>query len=474
MVFASLIFLYIFLPLNLILYYITKNAMYRNIILTLFSFVFYAWGEPLWVFLLIGSAFVDWGNALWVDKARGTKWAKAGVYSSVIFNIGLLVLFKYSGFLYENMNAVFGTHHAIPEFILPIGISFKVFQTISYVVDVYRGDIRTQRSFLKYMMFISLYHHLVAGPIVRYSHIAHEVDNRRFRIKDVTAGINRFCIGLFKKVFIANVAGLFVVKYMDGDLSKLSTSEAWFGLIMFSVQIYFDFSGYSDMAIGLAKMFGFHFKENFIYPYIANSATDFWRRWHISLGTFFRDYIYIPLGGNKKRWVLNLFIIWFLTGLWHGASWNFILWGLYFGVLIFFERLFLQKLLNKIPRVFSHIYLIFIAVLGWALFHITDFTRLKTFLGILFGNSTIENWSLPFRITLQENVFWMILTVIISMPVYQLVMKFIRRRARKMNSLGALSVSGWSTSMVFDFAVLFMCTAMLVENSYNPFLYSRI
>lgn len=473
MVFASLIFLYIFLPLNLILYFVTKNALYRNIVLTLFSFVFYAWGEPLWIFLLVGSAFVDWGNALWVDKTRGTKWAKAGVYSSVIFNIGLLVLFKYSGFLYENVNAVFGTQFKIPEFALPVGISFKVFQTISYVVDVYRGDIRTQRSFLKYMMFISLYHHLVAGPIVRYAHIAHEVDHRRFRIKDVAAGINRFCIGLFKKVFIANVAGEFVVKYMDGNLDTLATSEAWFGVIMFSAQIYFDFSGYSDMAIGLAKMFGFHFKENFIYPYIANSATDFWRRWHISLGTFFRDYIYIPLGGNKRRWVLNLFIVWFLTGLWHGASWNFILWGLYFGVLIFFERLFLQKVLNKIPRFISHVYLLFIAVLGWALFHITDFTRLKQFMGILFGNSAMENWRLPFQITLQENVYWIALTLLLSMPVYNVVMKFIRRRARRMQSLGTLSVSSWSTSMVFDFAVLFVCTAMLVENSYNPFLYYR-
>jgi alginate O-acetyltransferase complex protein AlgI len=473
MVFASLVFLYIFLPLNLILYYMTKNAMYRNIILTLFSFIFYAWGEPLWVMLLIGSAFVDWGNALWVDKARGTKWAKAGVYSSVIFNIGLLVLFKYSGFLYENVNYVFGTNLEIPKFILPVGISFKVFQTISYVVDVYRGDIRTQRSPLKYIMFISLYHHLVAGPIVRYAHIAHEVDNRRFRIKDISAGINRFCIGLFKKVFIANVAGQFVVKYMDGDLSQLATSEAWFGVIMFSAQIYFDFSGYSDMAIGLAKMFGFHFKENFIYPYIANSATDFWRRWHISLGTFFRDYIYIPLGGNKQRWVLNLFIVWFLTGLWHGDSWNFILWGLYFGVLIFLERLFLQKVLNKIPRFISHIYLLFAAVLGWALFHMTDFERLKHFFRILFGDSLIENWRLPFQITLQENVYWIALTLLLSMPLYNVVMKFIRNRARRMKTLTPLGITSWSTSMVFDFGVLFICTAMLVENSYNPFLYYR-
>lgn len=472
MVFASLIFLYIFLPLNLILYYVTKNALYRNIMLTLFSFVFYAWGEPLWILLLIGSALIDWLNALWVDKARGTKWAKAGVYSSVIFNVGLLVLFKYSGFLYENINSTFGLALAIPSFALPIGISFKVFQTISYVVDVYRGDIRTQKSFLKYMMFVSLYHHLVAGPIVRYAHIAHEVDHRRFKIKDISAGITRFCIGLFKKVFIANVAGEFVVKYMDGNLAHISTAESWFGVVMFSAQIYFDFSGYSDMAIGLGKMFGFHYKENFMYPYIANSATDFWRRWHISLGTFFRDYVYIPLGGNKRAWIRNLFVVWFLTGLWHGASWNFILWGLYFGVLIFFERLFLQKLLNKIWRPFSHIYLLFVAVIGWALFHFTDFTTLKNYLGIMFGNSGNPNWSLPFQLVLKENIWWILLTLVLCMPVYKWSMRMVRRILRR-DHTQLLYYKFWVGTLIFNFAALFVCTAMLAENSYNPFIYYR-
>jgi alginate O-acetyltransferase complex protein AlgI len=472
MVFASLIFLYIFLPLNLILYYVTKNALYRNIMLTLFSFVFYAWGEPVWIALLVGSAFVDWGNALWVDKARGTKWAQAGVWSSVIFNVGLLVLFKYSGFLYDNINTAFGTHFEIPSYALPVGISFKVFQTISYVVDVYRGDIRTQRSFLKYMMFVSLYHHLVAGPIVRYAHIAHEVDNRRFKIKDISAGITRFCIGLFKKVFIANVAGEFVIKYMDGNLDTIGTSEAWFGVIMFSAQIYFDFSGYSDMAIGLGKMFGFHYKENFMYPYIANSATDFWRRWHISLGTFFRDYVYIPLGGNKRAWIRNLFIVWFLTGLWHGASWNFILWGLYFGVLIFFERLFLQKFLNGIWRPVSHVYLLFVAVLGWALFHFTDFARLKTYLGIMFGNTVNPNWNLSFELTLQENLWWILLTLILCMPVYKYAMKGVRWiMKRDRNQLSYYKF--WFVTLVFNFGVLFVCTALLAGKSYNPFIYYR-
>ncbi len=270
MVFASLIFLYIFLPLNLALYYITKKANFRNLILTLFSFVFYAWGEPVWILLLLFSSTIDWLNALYVAKHRGTKKAKTGIVISVIFNIGLLVAFKYSGFIYENINALFGTHLEIPSFTLPIGISFYTFQSLSYVIDVYKGEVVAQKNIMKFYMFVSLYHQLVAGPIVRYQHIMHEIDNRKFNIKDISSGIHRFCIGLFKKVCIANVAAEFVAKYMDGDIGALTTGEAWFGVIMFSTQIYFDFSGYSDMAIGLGKMFGFHYHENFNYPYTAN------------------------------------------------------------------------------------------------------------------------------------------------------------------------------------------------------------
>ena len=340
MVFASLTFLYFFLPLNLILYYASNNANYRNLILTLFSFVFYAWGEPVWVFLLIFSATIDYLNGLFIDKYKGTVWAKLGVVSTLIFNLGILFFFKYSSFIYDNVNALLNTHFQFPRYSLPIGISFYTFQTISYVIDVYRGEVKAQRSWLKFMMFVSLYHQLVAGPIVRYSHIMHEIDKRKFRIRDISGGITRFCVGLFKKVAIANIAAELVVKYLDQpDLSSLSTGEMWFGVILFSIQIYFDFSGCSDMAIGLGRMFGFHYHENFNYPYIAKSATDFWRRWHISLGTFFKDYVYIPMGGNRKNGYFNLFVVWGLTGLWHGANWNFIFWGLFFGILIMIERL---------------------------------------------------------------------------------------------------------------------------------------
>lgn len=467
MVFASLIFLYIFLPLNLALYYITKKANFRNLILTLFSFVFYAWGEPVWILLLLFSSTVDWLNALYVAKHRGTKKAKIGIVVSVIFNIGLLVAFKYSGFIYGNINALFGTHLDIPTFTLPIGISFYTFQSLSYVIDVYKGEVVAQRNIMKFYMFVSLYHQLVAGPIVRYQHIMHEIDNRKFNIKDISSGIHRFCIGLFKKVCIANVAAEYVAKYMDGDIGNLTTGEAWFGVIMFSIQIYFDFSGYSDMAIGLGKMFGFHYHENFNYPYISNSATDFWRRWHISLGTFFRDYIYIPLGGNRKWQIRNLFIVWFLTGLWHGASWNFIAWGLYFGLLIYIEKIFLMKLLNKV-RPLAHLYLLFVAIIGWALFYFTDFNRLQHYLSMMFGAHGNGFWSIQLGLTLQENVWWLIIALILCLPVY----KWANKRFKKMLTRDNFNWM-WMLSTGFNFAMLILSTAMLAGKSYNPFIYYR-
>jgi alginate O-acetyltransferase complex protein AlgI len=468
MVFASLAFLYIFLPLNLILYYISKNRLYRNIILTLFSFVFYAWGEPVWIILLIFSATLDYGNALLIEKYRGTKWARFGLISSIVLNLALLAVFKYSGFLYETINSVFGTHFKIPAFSLPIGISFYTFQTLSYVVDVYKNEVKAQKSWLKFTMFVSLYHQLVAGPIVRYSDIAHEIDNRKFDIKDMSQGFTRFCFGLFKKVLIANVAGEYAVQYMNGDVNVLTVSESWFGLLMFSIQIYFDFSGYSDMAIGLGKMFGFHYHENFNYPYISSSATEFWRRWHISLGTFFRDYIYIPMGGKKKNPYFNLFVVWFLTGLWHGASWNFILWGCYFGVLILLERLFLQKLFSGTLKFLGHIYLLFAMLMGWALFYFTDLNKLWSYLKVMFGQTKNPFYSFELNLLLQENIFWLALAVTLCLPVYPWLQKKFGERMPgwQLNSLRAGTI-------VFNLLIICVATALLVGKSYNPFLYFR-
>ena len=414
MVFASLVFIFLFLPLNLCLYFLSGNQTYRNIVLVTFSLFFYAWGEPVWIVVLLFSASVDFVNGVLIEQYRGRWLSKAFLGLSLFVNLGLLIGFKYSGFIYENVYNLIGLKFDVPSFTLPIGISFYTFQAISYVVDVYRGEVRAQNSYLKFLMFISLYHQLVAGPIVRYVHIENEINNRRFNITDAGKGAIRFCMGLFKKVYFANAAGELVIQFMDVDPASMTVWGSWLGLLMFTLQIYFDFSGYSDMAIGLGWIFGFHYHENFNYPYTAKSATEFWRRWHISLGSFFRDYVYIPLGGNRRNATFNLLIVWFLTGLWHGASWNFIMWGLYFGLLIWIERLFLQKLLSKVPNAVSHVYLLFIAVLGWSIFYFTDLDRLKQFVSVLFGfgsNGALA-WNFEVADALTGNLWWMIFAVI--------------------------------------------------------------
>lgn len=466
MVFASLIFLFLFLPLNLILYYSSKNTSWRNWVLIIFSLAFYSWGEPIWITLMVFSALIDYINALWIEKFRGTKWAKIGIVSTLVFNLGLLITFKYDVFIVENVNALFGTSFTTPGYGLPIGISFYTFQTISYVVDVYRGEVKAQKSFPKFLMFVSLFHQLVAGPIVRYAHIADEIDNRKERLSDISKGVTRFCIGLFKKVVIANIAAELVAKYMDADIAGLSTGAAWFGLIMFAIQIYFDFSGYSDMAIGLGWMFGFHYHENFKYPYTATSITDFWRRWHISLGTFFKDYVYIPLGGNKKRVYLNLFIVWFLTGMWHGASWNFIFWGLYFFVFIAIEKAFLLDLLKKLPKFISHVYALLIIVPGWVIFYFTDTARLGDYTVKLFSFGSANAWDIQLTNDITANLYWFILALLLCMPVYQKVADTVENRLRKP------AYFQWA-SLGLNFIFLFLCVAQLVGKSYNPFIYFR-
>lgn len=475
MVFASLIFLCIFLPLNIIAYHLLEKQALRNALLTFLSLVFYAWGEPVWVTLLLFSAGIDYIHGLIVDKYRGKIQAKLALLSSIFVNLGLLALFKYNVFLYQNLNILLsplGIQLDVPQgFVLPIGISFYTFQTISYVIDLYRGEAKVQRSFLNFLLFVCLYFQLVAGPIVRYAQIAEDIDNRNATNYDRLQGLLRFCIGLAKKVLIADVAATFVRDYLaEGDLTILSFGEAWFGIIMFSVQIYFDFSGYSDMAIGLARFFGFNFLENFKYPYISRSATDFWRRWHISLGSFFRDYVYIPLGGNRKNQYFNLFVVWFLTGLWHGPTWNFVLWGLYFGFLILIEKLFLIRILQALPRFISHVYLLIAAVFGWALFYFTDFAKLTHFLSLMLGNITEKNgwWSPQLSLTLQQNVFWLIATIILCMPIYPRIAAFTETKLRTQSPL---TYALWTNFLII--ILLLLSITMLVGNSYSPFIYER-
>lgn len=466
MVFSSLLFLFLFLPANLILYYSVKGRKTRNIILVAFSIIFYAWGEPIWISLLIISAFIDYLNGLFIDKYQGKPIAKLGLYSTLVFNLGFLFTFKYADFIVENVNLLTNLNFSKPGFLLPIGISFYTFQTISYTFDVYKGEVKAQRSFLSFLMFVSLYHQLVAGPIVRYSHIAREIDEREFSWDDFSNGISRFCIGLFKKVVIANTAGALCAQFMEVDLSNLSVMGGWYGLVMYSIQIYFDFSGYSDMAIGLGWMFGFHYHENFKYPYMSTSISDFWRRWHISLGTFFKDYVYIPLGGNKANQVRNILVVWALTGLWHGASWNFVLWGSYFGLILLIEKFMIGKVLEALPALLRHVYSLFFILVGWGIFYFTDMTQMMKFFSIIFNQT--ENSLVDFEVisAFKENSYWMLLALILCTPVYHSVQSALCK-----------VFSNRLIRDVFNYTypiVLFLVSVMmLVSSTYNPFIYFR-
>ena len=470
MVFSSLVFLCIFLPVNLFLYFIIKNRTWRNWILILSSLFFYAWGEPVWITAMIFSGVFDYFNGLMVEKYHGTKKAKFFVALSITGNLLLLGAFKYSGFFVENINALFGLSLNVPRISLPIGISFYTFQTISYVVDVYRGEVKAQRSPFKFMLFVSLFHQLVAGPIVRYSDIAAEIEHREVTATGFSEGVNRFIIGLGKKVLIANTAGELALSFLGTDYEKLPVAGAWLGILLYAFQIYFDFSGYSDMAIGLGRMYGFTYKENFNYPYISKSATEFWRRWHISLGSFFRDYLYIPLGGNRRNHARNLLVVWFLTGLWHGASWNFIIWGLYYFVFVFAEKLFLKKLLDRIPAFFSRLYLLLIVLIGWVFFYHIDMGEGLQFLGVMFGRAyafTNSEVSILFR----GNALFLVLAVIASTPLAKRLFEavktyFLGNRAR-------VVFMDRVFKPVINIFILVLSLAFLVGQSYNPFLYFR-
>ncbi len=454
-------FICIFLPAVLVLYNISKNITYKNTILIISSLLFYAWGEPVWVVLLIFSAFVDYINGLIIDKHYARPAAKAALAASLVINLGLLGLFKYSGFFVENINALLHTSIPSPAFSLPIGISFYTFQTLSYTIDMYRGNTRVQKSFPAFLAYVSMFPQLVAGPIVRYSDVAAELTDRRVSIDDFAAGAKRFTAGMCKKVMLANSAG--EVASMILDSTRLTAASSWLGIIMYTFQIYFDFSGYSDMAIGLGRMLGFHFGENFAHPYISRSITEFWRRWHISLSSFFRDYIYIPLGGNRYRPVMNIFIVWLLTGLWHGASWNFILWGLFYGLLLFAEKKLFGKRLQRLPSPFCYIYTLFFVIMGWALFYFTDLSRLLVFIKSAFGIG-VPLYDLTAVSAFCANVKLMVVCAIASTPVPSVIYNYLCKRSDIFASV---------TQLLLIAAGLGVCFILLVGQTYNPFLYFR-
>lgn len=465
MVFSSTIFLCVYLPLVLLGYYICPKKG-RNLFLLIVSLVFYAWGEPKYVFLMIFSILVNYVFGLLMDKHRANKKRlKLMLVLSVVIDLGLLSVFKYTDFIITNINAIFNTGFDLLNIALPIGISFYTFQAMSYTIDVYRDDVRVQRNLIDFGMYITMFPQLIAGPIVRYADVQDQLAERSVTTADFSEGVMRFVVGLGKKVLLANQMGAVWtdIYALGGDVSALM---AWTGAVAFTFQIYFDFSGYSDMAIGLGRMFGFKFPENFRYPYESVSITDFWRRWHITLSTWFKEYLYIPLGGNRRglaRQALNLLIVWSLTGFWHGAGWNFVMWGLYYFVILFVEKLFLLKALDKLPKFFRHVYALLLIIIGWVIFASDDVSVLLPYLGSLFGaNGAVGGMDVYTLVTKA------VLIVICCVASTELPKRLFGTMTGKMNEKAVFTVKS-----VLTLALLALSVVFLIGDSYNPFLYFR-
>ena len=467
MLFSSTTFLFAFLPIVLITYYIVPRIT-RNLVLFIFSLVFYAWGEPVYIVLMIASTIVAYITGLLADKQR--KSAKKytpliAMIGAVVWNIGLLLFFKYTDFFIGAANSIFGTQIKTLGLALPIGISFYSFQTLSYVIDVYKGEVRSQKNFLDLATYVALFPQLIAGPIVRYIDVAEQLKKRNESIEHFAQGVWRFSIGLGKKVILANTIGELFDTISNSAQSELSVAASWLGIIAYTFQIYFDFSGYSDMAIGLGKMFGFDFLENFNYPYISTSITDFWRRWHMSLSGWFRDYLYIPLGGSRSGNVyLNLLLVFLATGIWHGAAWGFLLWGLWHGFFVLLERFWVnhgkQKVRSGIAaKVFGWLYTMLVVVIGWVLFSLVQLDQVLTYLGIMFGKNAggFHAYGLRYYLS-NQMIFYLIVSVLVCIP-----WKWKKPEGLVFDVLQKILILG----------LLVLCFVFIINSSYNPFIYFR-
>ena len=462
MVFSGLPFLFFYLSVTLLIYKLTPLKL-RNFILLLASLFFYGWGEPVYIVIMFLSIAVDYTHGMLVEKWRANdRKARMAVASSVFFNLLILVFFKYYDFLAGSINAVTGLHLPLLGVTMPIGISFYTFQTMSYTIDVYRKDAPVQRNIITFGTFVTIFPQLIAGPIIQYKSVAEQLENRKEDLDKFVSGIQRFCVGMAKKVLLANAIGKLWNVFLGTNPSELTVLGGWLGLVAYAFQIYFDFSGYSDMAIGLGRMFGFEFIENFNYPYISKSIVEFWKRWHISLTNWFREYLYFPLGGNRVsrgKWIRNILIVWLLTGIWHGAGWNFVLWGLYYAVWMLAERLFLGKWLVKLPSFLQHIYAMVVVLVGWGLFAIENMGQLGGYLAVCFGGGPLVN-----AFTLYELFSYLPTLVILVVAATPLGKNLFLRLPEKLRLvLTAILVP----------ASLVLCTASLVDASYNPFLYFR-
>ena len=468
MLFSSLIFLYVFFPACLLLYFLCRNLKAKNGVLLIASLLFYAWGEPVYLLLMVAVAGANWAFGRLLGKRPERKFLAL----AVTFNLLCLGVFKYTGFLLENVYALAHIERTAPQIALPIGISFYTFQAMSYVIDVYRGQVGVQRSFAKFLLYVSLFPQLIAGPIVRYSDVEKEIEARKSTPKGCFYGMTRFCIGLAKKVLIADYAGAVADQLLGGSFTASTTLGLWFGVLMYMFQIYFDFSGYSDMAIGMGRIFGFKYPENFRYPYVSKTITEFWRRWHISLSSFFRDYVYIPLGGNRRHVYLNLFIVWALTGLWHGASWNFVLWGLYFFVLLCIERL-LRNGLSRIPKPVRHLVTLVLILFSWNIFYHTDLTRLLESFRILFGLSGSGFTNETTNLLLRNNLPLLLVCAVGCTAIPQFTGNVIGLLCAEKRDDGVGHKVYAALTFVFDLALLALATISLAGSSYNAFLYFR-
>lgn len=470
------------MPVFLACYFLVPKKL-KNFILCIFSLAFYAWGEPVYILLMIFSSVLDYTNGRIIEKTNSSKIKKLILVESIVVNLGLLGFFKYTDFTINTINKISGSNFSLLEIALPIGISFFTFQTMSYTIDVYRGTVNAEHNFLNFMTYVCMFPQLIAGPIVRYETVSKELHVRTITYDKFCQGFFRFMQGLFKKVLIANNMGLLFSTVTGQDYSNIimnysdiSVAAAWLAAIAYTLQIYFDFSGYSDMAIGIGKMLGFTYPENFNYPLISKSVTEFWRRWHISLSSFFRDYVYIPLGGNRvkvPRHILNLMIVWALTGLWHGASFNFIIWGIYYGILLILEKYIWGKYLEKLPCIIRHIYAVFIIVFGFTIFVFDDIGIFASFIKIMFFASGNALTNTGFWNTLINHGVILIFAVILSTPIYKFLCNKINALRSAAKSTKAVDITHAVIAAFFYIALFAVTVAYLVNDSYNPFLYFR-
>lgn len=475
MVFSSLLFVFLFFAVTMFVYCYVSTIRSKNLVLLVASLIFYAWGGPKYLILLLLMALISWFSALQIHRFRNNLLLKRlCLFVGIFLQLALLGYFKYAGFILGNIQKITGFPEVIPEIVLPIGISFYTFQLISYVVDVYWEDVKPQKHYWLILLYCSLFHQCIAGPIVRYKDVAREIESRKPKIPEIGKGINRFTIGLFKKAVLANSCAQIADTLLPSGSAQFTSVPAlglWFGAFMFMLQIYLDFSAYSDMAIGMGLMVGFHYKENFNYPYISDSVTEFWRRWHISLSSFFRDYVYIPLGGNRKgggRTIFNLFVVWALTGLWHGASWNFVLWGLYYFIFLVLEKNILADKIERLPSFAKHFYAMVIVYFGWIIFKFTDLS----FLGLMFKGMLGLNHNgflnLEVSMTFKNNIFFIIFAVIACTPFAKNIYK---RMCRHCKTVSILKYLRRVIEIAGPVVLLLISTMALVGNSYNPFLY---